>query len=259
MKYRMHSTEAQDRHLDLMLRLAFAAEEEEAVQHILNEPDPTLSAAEKAAADRAFAAALAASEKNTRLQKRRQRSQKAKRLLARAVQAAACLVLIAAVAMPVAIAHSPALRAKIMQLMMQLDAEKGEAHFTFEETEQTLPPVPEGWSGRYYPAYIPQGFQVYAFDPAFAMVEYRNGDAHQLYFSENDADAELWAGTDGSSVEPLTVGGQPGYIIDGVTSDGITHTVTVVWQCGDRWFQAVTFGIDTAETLRVVNSVRQLP
>ncbi len=258
MKYSVDNAKVLDLHLDMMIRLAFDVEDNEEVMRILNEPDPVLSLEEKAFADEVFAKALAASEKRSRLENRKRRAKTAKKFLVRAAEVAACIILIIGIAMPIAIAHSPAFRAKVMQLIMELDAEKGEAYFSFAEDGQASFPVPESWTGQYYPSYIPQGFEVYEFDPFFQMIQYQRDEEQILYFIENTEDSDMLAGLDGSTIEPITINGYPGYIIDGVTSDGITHTVTIVWQYETRWFEVVAFGISTEETICVANSVRQI-
>lgn len=258
MKYSIDNAKALDLHLDMMIRLAFDVEDNEEVMRILNEPDPVLSLEEKAFADDVFAKALAASEKRVKLENRKRCAKAVRKFLIRAAEAAACIILVIGIAMPIAIAHSPAFRAKVMQLIMEPDNEKGAAYFSFVEDEQASFPVPEGWTGQYYPSYIPQGFEVYEYDPLFPMVQYQKGEGQILYFTENTEDSDMMAGLDGSTVEPTTINDYPGYIIDGVTSDGITHTVTIVWQYETRWFSVVSFGISTDETIHVANSVRQI-
>ena len=117
MKYSIDNAKALDLHLDMMIRLAFDVEDNAEVMRILNEPDPVLSLEEKAFADDVFAKALAASEKRVKLENRKRRAKAVRKSLIRAAEAAACIILIIGIAMPIAIAHSPAFRAKVMQLI----------------------------------------------------------------------------------------------------------------------------------------------
>ena len=164
----------------------------------------------------------------------------------------------AAIATPVALASSASFRAKVMQLLMEMDSEKGEAYFNFVEDKNTEFWVPEGWQGSHYPSYIPDGYQIYEFDPFFTSIEYRDDHNNQMYFIEHDEDSDMLAGTDNSSVSSITINGHPGYIIDGITSDGITHTITVVWQNDTTWFSITGFGLSEKEAITVATSVKEI-
>ena len=79
-----------------------------------------------------------------------------------------------------------------------------------------------------------------------------------MYFIEHDEDSDMLAGTDNSSVSSITINGHPGYIIDGITSDGITHTITVVWQNDTTWFSITGFGLSEKEAITVATSVKEI-
>ena len=258
MKRNIDITEMQEQHLDMMIKLAFDMEDAEEVQRILDEPDPELSAEEEAFANAIFAKALESSEQQSKRERRRRYAANVRRILPRLVEAAACLILVAAIATPVALASSATFRSRIMQLLMEMDSEKGEAYFSFVEDEAKAFWIPEGWQGAYYPSYIPKGYEIYDFNPFFTMIEYRNAEGNQLYFDEYDQNTDLLAGTENSTVSAITINGHSGYMIEGIAIDGITHAVTIVWQNDSKWFSVTGFGISSSEAITVATSVKKI-
>ena len=258
MKQNIDMTEMQEQHLDMMIKLAFDMEDAEEVQRILDEPDPDLSEEDEAFAYAIFSKALDVSEQKSKKERHQRYAANVRRVFPRLVEVAACIILVAAIATPVALASSASFRAKVMQLLMEMDSEKGEAYFNFVEDKNTEFWVPEGWQGSHYPSYIPDGYQIYEFDPFFTSIEYRDDHNNQMYFIEHDEDSDMLAGTDNSSVSSITINGHPGYIIDGLTSDGITHTITVVWQNDTTWFSITGFGLSEKEAITVATSVKEI-
>lgn len=258
MKGKIDTTELQEQHLDMMIKLAFDMEDAEEIQEILEEPDPVLTADEEMFTNAIFVDALNASERQSKREKRQRYAASIRKMMPRLVEIAACLILIAALATPVALASSTAFRAKVMELLMELDNEKGEAYFSLVEDESVEFWVPEGWKGTHYPCYIPEGFSVYDFDSFFTFIEYRNEQNCQLFFAEYSSGASLVTGTENADVSALTINGSKGYLVEGTASDGITHTVTLVWQSDTKWFCVTGYNVDTNEALMVASSVREI-
>lgn len=258
MKQNIDMSEMQEQHLDVMIKLAFDMEDAEEVQQILNEPDPELSAEDEALAQAIFANALDSSAKQRKKKRRQQYAANVRRVFPRLVEVAACLILVAAIATPVALASSAAFRAKVMQLLLEMDSEKGEAYFSFVEDENVEFWVPEGWDGSCFPSYIPGGFEVYDFDPSFAMIEYRDASDNQLFFSEYDDSADLMVGIENCTVNPIEIRGHAGYIVEGLSADLVTHGVTLVWQSDTKWFCLTGFGVSSSDAIMVATSVKEI-
>lgn len=258
MKGKIDITELQEQHLNMMIKLAFDMEDAEEVQEILEESDPVLTADEEMFANAIFMEAMNASEQQNKREKRQQYAAHIRKVIPRLVEIAACLILIAALATPVALASSAAFRAQVMQLLMELDNERGEAYFSLVEDENVEFWVPEGWRGTHYPCYIPEGFNVYDFDSFFTFIEYRNEQRGQLFFAEYTSGASLVTGTENANVSALTVNGSKGYLVEGTASDGVTHTVTLIWQSDAKWFCVTGYDIDTNEVLMVASSVKEI-
>lgn len=250
----------QDEHLDMMIRLAYALEDNDAVQHALSTPDPDLTPDEARLADEALLQAFARVKEQQNHPRLHKAAAIARKALPWVINTAACIILLLAMAAPVALANSATFRAKVMQLIMELDEEKGEAYFTFIADHQTSFDVPDGWCGNHFPSYIPAHFTIYDYDPTFPMpfIEYRNPDNHQLFFEEFDESTEMWAGTDNAIIRNVDINGSTAHLIEGYTSDGVTWAVTLVWNNETNWFQIVTFGLPTDEALRVARSVKRI-
>lgn len=258
MKQNIDVADMQDRHLDIMIKLAFDMDDADEVQRIASTPDPILSEEDEVFSNSILEKAFIRSENQRKKEQRAHYADQARKLVPRIIEIAACLVLIVAIAMPVALATSAAFRAKVMHLLMEMDSEKGAAYFSFTEDKNASFWVPEGWQGTHYPSYIPDGFLMNEFDPFFTMVEYRNDQNDLFYFIENNENSDMMAGTDNSTVSSITINGHPGFLIDGVTSDGITHTTTVVWQNDTKWFSITSFGLSSNEVMTIATRVKEI-
>jgi len=250
----------QDEHLDLMLRLTFALEEDETISRLLDDPDPTLTPEEEKLADEILALAYARIDAEKKQSRQHKIAQTARKVLPWVVNTAACIILLLAMAAPIALANSATFRSKVMQLIMELDEEKGEAYFAFVPDEGAEFDVPEGWCGNYFPSYMPDRFTIYDYDPTFPMpfIELRNAEDHQIFFQEFDEYAEMWAGTDNSTIRNVDVNGSAAVLIEGCTSDNVTWAVTITWQNDTNWFCVTTFGLSTDEALRIARSVKRI-
>lgn len=251
-------TEYQEQHLDTMIKLAFDLDDADEIQRILDEEDLPLAPEEQAFADEILEAALLKAENQNKRKKRQRYANKVRRAIPRMIEIAACFVLIAAIATPIALARSAAFRAKVMQLLIQMDTEKGEAYFRFEQNPEAFFWVPEGWTGDHYPSYIPEGCQIYAFDPLFTTVEYRDAKGGQFIYSEYDENAELMTGIENASISSIEINGHTGYAIEGIAQDGETHTVTVTWSNDTHWFSITSFGISSEQVIQIASSVRAI-
>lgn len=257
MKITYDASQLQNEHLDTMIKLAFDLEDIEAADQFLSTADPALNAQEIRLAEDAY---LLACARVNRQNKPRMLLQAARRALPFVVNIAACIILLLAIAAPVAIANSATFRAKVMQLIMKLDEEKGEAHFSFVADENASFDVPEGWPGNYFPSYIPDGFMIYEYNPDFPMpfIEYRDAAENQLFFNEYNEHTDMMAGTEKCTISSILINGNPGMMIEGPCADGVTLGVTITWQNDTNWFCVTTFGLSTDEALQVARSVRRI-
>lgn len=257
MKITYDTSQLREEHLDAMIKLAFDLEDIEAADQLLSTADPALTAEEARLAEEAYLLACARVDKEN---KPHALLTAARKVLPWAVHIAACIILLLAIAAPVAMANSATFRAKVMQLIMELDEEKGEAHFSFVADESAAFDVPEGWCGNYFPSYIPDGFTIYDYDPTFPMpfIEYRDAAENQLFFNEYNENTDMMAGTEECTISPVRINGNPGTMIEGPSADGVTLSVTITWQNDINWFCITTFGLPTEEAIRIAESVRRI-
>lgn len=250
----------QEEHLDMMIRLAFELEEAEEISDYLDSPDPALTLENEDLADQALLAAYARTDAQNRTNRRMQRLHRAGTIIPKLVNIAACIILLLAAATPVALANSATFRSKVLELLVEFDHEKGEAYFSLVPNETEAFNVPEGWHGSYFPSYIPDGFDIYDFDPEFPtpIIEYRNAASNQLYFCEHSSASTMVTGTENAEATTITINGTTAYLLDGIASDGKTHTVYVIWQNDTNWFDVTGFGISTEEAIAVARSVRRV-
>ena len=260
MKYSEDIARLQDAHLDAMIKLAFDLDDAETTRRLLESPDPELTPDEERLADEILALSLSRAETEQKRSRQHDFARTARKVLPWIINTAACIILLLAMAAPIALANSATFRSKVLQLIMELDEEKGEAYFSLVQDEDASFDVPEGWRGNYFPSYIPDGFTIYDWDPDFgaAFIEYRNGSANQLFFSEYSNGAGVVTGTDNAEMKEIDINGNPAYLIDGIASDGKTHTVNIFWQNETNWFGVVTYGLSTDEALQVARSVRRI-
>ena len=260
MKYSEDIARLQEAHLDAMIKLAFDLDDAETTRRLLESPDPELTPDEERLADEILALSLSRAEKEQKRSRQHDFARTARKVLPWIINTAACIILLLAMAAPIALANSATFRSKVLQLIMELDEEKGEAYFSLVQDEDASFDVPEGWRGNYFPSYIPDGFTIYDWDPDFgaAFIEYRNGSANQLFFSEYSNGAGVVTGTDNAEMKEIDINGNPAYLIDGIASDGKTHTVNIFWQNETNWFGVVAYGLSTDEALQVARSVRRI-
>lgn len=261
MKQMADMTALKERHLDVMIKLAFDLDDAEETQRLLDEPEAELSAEEERLADGILAQAFQKAEEREKARKRVRRRTAIRRAMPRVALIASCLILVLTIAVPIAIASSSVLRSRVMRLIVQVDEEQGRATFDFVEDPDAAFDVPEGWLGDYFPAYIPAGFSIWNLEEYVAVIEYRSDtgpdEYAQIYFAEVDDGARGYVGTDDTDISYIDLHGKTAQVIDGYTYNGI-HVVTITWASDTKWFMLTTYGIDTETTLEIAGSVKKI-
>ena len=146
-----------------------------------------------------------------------------RKVLRRAVTVAAAIAILCSSAFTVAMASSPTIREIIMEdfgeysdLVMILSGEQKAT-------------CPEGWEGRYYPAYIPEGYTFcnYVKSYPFNTLRYINYDGEILTFSIIDYSSSISIDTENMSKTEIIVGNRDAILYVGEVSS------SVVINCGD--------------------------
>lgn len=149
----------------------------------------------------------------------------------RLVRIAAALIAIGILSGITAIATAPGWREPVSSMEIDAAEYEGKLYLSLEpghEAYDGLPSgasAPNGWTGKYYPKYIPEGYSLY--DVMDDTVSYVNG-YKSISFSEYDENADV--GFDLSEYELLysQVNGVRAYVGAGDV------TTVVIWDYGDR-------------------------
>ena len=254
MKEHVDISALQERHLDLMIRLSFDMDDADEVQRLMDSPDPVLTPEEQAMAQEIFATAQTKAKHHSRTEKRKKPRQTAGHIAMRVIEAAACLILIAMIAVPVAMAASPTFRARVMKLLIEMNPDTQEVQYTFVEDPDASFFVPELWQGDYYPSHIPERFVLQNYDPSFAEAEYQCGIA-KFYFSEETDSANLLVSHEGEVGYEEDINGCPAIIFEG--GSGSSAYCHILWSKDDRWFSLSSYALDREEAFRIARSVRR--
>ena len=169
----------------------------------------------------------------------------------RVLTVAAAVLLLLALSLGTALAVSPALRVQVMRLLYQVTPEYTEVSFVPDEAASF--DVPAEWTGLYYPAYIPEGYEFYGVGGSSSMpkVLFNASEDRFLRFSEYSLEAESNINSEGYMVEEADINGAKGVLS---WKDG--HTI-LVWPVSDRFFILdITAAADTA--MEIARSVTRV-
>lgn len=250
--------ELQERHLDTMIRLAFDQEDAEAVQQILEETEPELTPEEQELAERILALTREKAAKQEAAKRKSRPKGTAGRMVMRVLEVAACLIVVFAIATPIAFANSAVFRSKVMQLLVRIDQGNEAAYFTFREDPDAEFFVPEGWMGEYFPSYIPEGLIETWCGPEGTDIQYDGEGMRGFSFAELDSGATILHGTEGTTITEVNIQGHTGTLIDGMASSGDFHVVSIVWNTDTRMLMVTADDMDVEEVLQIARSVKKI-
>ena len=249
--------EIEDEYIDTMIRLAFKQEEALETQEMIAASKRPFTLEEQAAVEnvrRRFIEVLSAKE---RAQKRENRFLRFQKYAPRILQAAAAVILILAIATPIAIANVASFRSAVMQLLLSFDESKQELHVDFSEDESAAFDVPAEWPGKYYISYIPDGYKI-SWQSAYkqATIEYTNAEGNTIYFVEGTSGTSLVSGTEGGQLTYFDIHGRPALVICAEENDNPYFNFT--WAVDDRWFNLQTEGIEQDVAIHIAESVKKI-
>ena len=153
------------------------------------------------------------------------------------------------IAAPFAIAYVEPIRVRVMQLLIDIKDDHTELLF-IEDTDAEFY-VPEGYREKYYPSYIPDGFELIDIGMWGDEATYRNKDDAFINYGEYDADDEIDINTEGAALSHAVVNGADAFVAEQETY------VIITWAFEDKYFVIIA---DTSldEALKVARSVRQI-
>lgn len=243
------SDELKDEHLDMMLRLAYKYESALNARQALDELEEDGKECSEADARDAYALFLKKYEQQQAQERRQTRRARARRIISRAAEVAACFVLVMAIAAPLAIAKVDAIRVKVMELLV--DVKDDHAELSFVEDEDAAFEVPAGWEGLYYPAYIPEGYKFLELDKLFDSAIYTNQTGKFLAFTEYNQNSLVNVDNEGAVVSYGEVNGSDALVLE---KNG---RIIITWSDSERYFVVEGY-ITKDEALAMAKSVRRI-
>lgn len=189
-------------------------------------------------------------ELDRRLRKSR-RERFFRQTLPKAGKIAAAALLVFFIGGSVAVAAVRPVRLQLMKFLIKIEREYAELSLVPAEGAELE--VPDGWTGDYFPAYVPEGFafnQIAGVDGCLT-VQYQLHDGRLFEFGEYDQDTGTNIDIEDAEIQYLEVGGSPALVSE---KDGYS---TVAWAYADRYF---IVGLDGAvdEALQIARSVQKI-
>lgn len=242
--------EIQDEYLDSLIRLAYKNAEALEAQRLMEEDDSTSEPVPADDKEAVFQMFLEKMEGQEEKEQSPARIIPWKMVLPRLVNIAAGIVVILGLAAPFAIAYVEPIRIRVMQLLIEIKDDHTELSFV-EDTDAEFY-VPEGYLGRYYPTYIPDGFELIFVSDLFHDTTYQNKAGAYIYYSECTEDDEIDINTEGAALSHTVVNGAEAFVAEQDTY------VILTWAFEDKYFVIIA---DTSldEALKVARSVRRIP
>ena len=181
---------------------------------------------------------------------RREKCRKIARDIPRAVRIAAWLMLTVYLALTAAFLASAGARAQFLLLMNRVAPLRAGANLDPAGARPAI--APEGWTEKYYPAYIPAGWTLEMLDPALGDVVYRKDRDHILQFGVYSGDAGLNINFEGAEVSRVSV---DGVMVLAAENSGKGFS-WVTWPAGGRTI-VIYMDADLDTALDVASSVRE--
>ncbi len=243
------SDELKDKHLDMMLQMAYKYDNALKSQQMLDELEEAGKKCSEADARDAFALFLKKCEQQEAQAKRQARKARARRIIRRTVEVAACVVLVMAIATPFAIAKVDVIRVKVMELL--IDIKDDHTELSFVEDEDAAFEVPAGWEGAYYPAYIPDEYEFLELGKLYDSAIYTNQTGQLLAFTEYAQSSLVNVDSEGAVVSYEIVNGSDALVLEK------DERIIITWAGSEKYF--VIEGYTTKdEALAMARSVRRI-
>lgn len=148
-----------------------------------------------------------------------------------------------------AVATVRPVRLRVLDFIAQIEKQYSAVSLVYSENEEIV--VPEGWKGKYYPHYIPDGFNLTFVDDIFTSAFYASSDDRVLQFSEYTDALYSNVDIDEENAFDVTINGDSGIAMTDQEGTSIT------W-CIDNTCLFLYFSGDFDEANRIATSVRLL-
>ncbi len=211
----MKNASIQDRYLDLLIEGAYERQEAQAVERLLQTPDPVLTPEQAVQAEQAFRRGLDKSALLRRREKQARRRSKLRRAVPAAGRFLVYLLAACNLLLPAAYAASAGFREIVANLLIRQDTDTRQMYITSvinnlpEEGPAEEPPPdddfpffsgPEGWTGPMFPEWIPPEYELAEVSTDGLSARYGNGESG-FVFARHGRDGQSIDGIDYASAE----------------------------------------------------------
>ena len=192
------SEEIINEHLDMMIRLALKQAEAEGLLDETTGDDEPVSESEMKETFDLFLHRYHAKIRDMRHEERRKHCIRIAKMGMRMV---ICLILVLALAAPIAIASIEPLRTYVVGMLIKTEND----HIEIQMSGIRKNNVPVEWTGNYYPEYIPDGYEYLGIASLNPMAMYRNDRGDMLYFFEYLDDTQINIDNEDAEIAFVTV------------------------------------------------------
>ena len=137
--------------------------------------------------------------------------------------------------------------------------EKRERYFWISDDPEMNPiQPPEIWQGAYFPAFLPDGFQLtdYTFtNQDKESVMFRTADYEEVITLRRYKDRPDLNYYGKGSVQIISIGDQNALMVQ--TDEGGRNATQVTLQCGDQWYMIGGDGISTEDIVKIAKSMKE--
>lgn len=228
--------EIKEEHLDMMIRFALKQED---IERLLDNYEEEDNISEEKA-KRTYELALKKYSMQIEQKVKEKRRQKCQYVIRSGTRFLICMILILAIAVPIAFASIPALRQYVTRMLINIEEDHTEIQL--EVVDNDL--IPAEWTGSYYPSYIPMRYELLTVDRFDSMAVYEDTNGNTIYYSESKNDEQINVDSEGAEIVFEPINGSIALIF----KEG--DIIRIVWNNDDRLFMITgTLSIDEARLM----------
>lgn len=248
----------EDEYIDDLIRLVYKRDRLREARKIIEKSKEPFTPEQEKTAERIRIRMRDELAEADRQETKKKRKSTILRILPKIMEIAACLILVAAIGTTIAIAKDESFRSAVLQLLIQIDQEKGVANIRFEENDREAFDVPADWLGEYYPSRIPAGFTVTEMSQyeEFPRVVYSSRDGKEIRFNENSYNTISTQGIEEADVSQITIHDRLALmVVDDTPGDSYCR---ITWSNDEKWFVMSTINMTKEETVELAEGVRKI-
>ncbi len=265
----MNHASVQDRYLDLLIEAAYERQETQAVERLLQTPDPVLTPEQTIQAAQAFRRGMDQTALLQHREKQARRRSRVKRAVRTAIRCLVYLLAACNLLLPAAYAASPAFRETVLNLLIRQDTGTRQMYITSvisnlsEEAPPDEPPPdddfpffsgPEGWTGPMFPEWIPPGYGLAEISADGLSARYTSGESG-FVFVRHGGNSQSIDGIDYTSAEESEGTIYPLRVVDD-EKDGKPRTGVALSFSPNDWYELIGENMDRETLVQIMDSIQ---